>query len=166
MKKRILVILAVLILVVGGTAGIVSAAGGNPLSIPVIPESTQVNVVNPFQTTSAIGVFLPPDGKLYVGEKIANVRLTITNVGRMPYGTNIYIRPTKPPADGIWPSFDLRIKTKGYVLNQLPVIAPGQTAEVEIDIFVAYGSQASTFQGLTLEIFPAPAEITALSEKG
>ena len=166
MKTKILVILVTLLLVAGGIGGVALAAGGNPLSIPIIPASTQVNITNPFQVTSAIGVFLPPDGKLYVGEKIANVRLKITNTGRMVYGTNIFVRPTKPPTDGIWPSFDLQISAAGYALNQLPVIAPGQTAEVEIDVFVAYGSQTSTFQGLTLEIFPAPPKIPAASEKG
>ncbi|OGZ22362.1 MAG: hypothetical protein A3A08_02910 [Candidatus Nealsonbacteria bacterium RIFCSPLOWO2_01_FULL_41_9] len=168
-RKRILSILSILVILATLLTGpMVLAAVGSPAnpSIPVIiSDGNQISVQSPFQISSAVDVFIPKDRVIYAGEKIANVNLTVTNVGRMPYGVNIF--PSVIDAQGPWPNFDLRITGKATATNQLPVIAPGTKVELTIEVFIAYGSSASSFQGLELIIVPTPAEIPASTgEKG
>jgi len=166
--KKLVVILAALLFVTGVGAALIASqvkAGGgvNVPSIRLIGEQTSISVQSPFQVNSgAVDKFVPENGVIYQGEKIFIVPLKITNMGRMPYSVNISPRIN----EGTWPNLDLRFTGKILVPNKIPIIGPGETLEITVDVSVSYGSQNASFKGLFLDIFPGPAEIPALPEKG
>jgi len=171
-RRTVLALVIAAIVILATTATAVLAAGLSPttstISINIVGPEKELTIQNPFDVKcGAISLSIPADGKIYAGDKIASVPVMVRNVGRMPYRINVSAKPAKTPAGNIQPSFDLRINSKGttyYPWNML-VIAPGETKELTVEIYVSYGSSLVSFQGLILDIWPGPGEIPA-TEKG
>ncbi|MFH1820663.1 MAG: hypothetical protein ABH805_02015 [Candidatus Nealsonbacteria bacterium] len=160
MKKKILFVLVLLILIFSRTSGATTAQAADPptstTTIKLISETEALTIANPFVIKQgAVSVNVPESGKIYPGDKIAEIPLTISNVGNISYLINFSAQPAE--ATEGYPNFDLKIieGDVAYFPWEI-VIAPKTTKSIKIEIYVSYGSYLASFKGLNLRIWPSP----------
>ncbi|MFH1714031.1 MAG: hypothetical protein ABH831_00290 [Candidatus Nealsonbacteria bacterium] len=163
MKRKVSSILAlIIILVLNGSATLAADSPETPTTtINIVGETETLTVRNPFKITQgAISVNIPENGEIFPGEKIASVPLTISNVGNMVYQINISTGPVETSEGS--PSLEIKIDDGNdtYFSWQPPVINPGEVKNIDIEIYVSYGSHLTSFKGLELRIWPSQKSTT------
>lgn len=164
LKFGIIGIVIILAILASSSTVLADGYGLSTSSIWLIGSGKTLSVSNPFQVSCGFDTYLPEDGIFYPGENVATVNVTVTNVGRMPYGINIFPQVEKNNSD-FYPNFSIATTGSGNP-NQLPIVRPGEKVKFIVKISIGYGSRESSFEGLYLNIIPAPAEIPAIPGRG
>jgi hypothetical protein len=167
--------LVVIIILIAALAfsgnGRAAAAGGNiaqttppygAATISLLAEDVTASIESPFLVGwGAVQFFsadVPSKEKtltLFQGQRIASVPVTIKNRTAVLYGANFSVRPAK---DTVWPATDIKVTAAGinYAHGAIPVVQPGKVLDVTVEIQISYGSPTIKFQGLLLDVTPAP----------
>ncbi len=164
--RKLLLVAGIIIIIVGVIAAFLfspqaQAAGGptttgNPATatgtttINLITSAATIEVANPFQIS--VGAIVVPgigvsNVKAYAGESLASVIVTIKNIGRVPHSPNFNAHPVS-----ITTSPWFYTKTTSGGKDQPPVINPGETAIIKVDIYITTDSPLLSFTGLNLDI--------------
>ena len=177
LRKRIGIVLFVAFALVLLGTGILSAAGSenegsvNTVTIlPVAGSNVLMTLMNPFEVGGNIGMVALSSSsgdllgrQLFPGEKIAEGTIRISNVSPFDYGAYVRAEPQEVPSK-TWLYFEVKVWVGDTLFHSPKNIPAGRTVELRVEVFVPYGTPASSFQGLSVIVNAGPPPTETIAE--